>query len=387
MKSYIVVSSRGSYNESFMNELMSNKIRFHDLEIKDDIIYFITSPYFYKRIARIARESGVKTRVESRHGAYFKLRPFKKRYGVFFGAAGFIGVIVLLSNFIWDIRVTGNSDVEPSQIIEIMERHGIRNGSFIHGYSKESAELSAILELDRLAWINIERDGSRINVKVSERLEPAVEEIPVTVPCNVVAVKTGIIVKTEVYRGTLLYEIGSGVDRGDVIVSGVIEDGTGNIILSHASAKIIAECVDAAEFFVPFITHERRNNGRVTKNNFILFLGTSFPTSVILNPPDNASYREETRAPRFFGLRLPYRLRTEIYTHYDIIEVQIGQTAAIERLKKQIEDYKFNFYGTDSGNVIISVDERFIIRDDGIAAEVTIVYHTDIAVKRIIGVP
>jgi len=70
-----------------------------------------------------------------------------------------------------------------------------------------------------------------------------------------------------------------------------------------------------------------------------------------------------------------------------MVEVQIGQTEAIERLKKQIEQYKTNFYGTDSGNTIVSVDERFIIKDDGIAAEVEIVYHTDIAVKRVIGVP
>jgi len=325
--------------------------------------------------------------VESRHGAYFKLRRYKKRYGVFFGAASFLGVIVLLSNFIWDIRVSGNESVTTSQIIEIMEKHGIKSGTYVRNFNKERAELSAILELDRLAWINVERSGSRINIKVSERLDAAAEAIPITTPCNVVAGKTGQIVKTEVYRGTLLYEAGSGVNRGDVIVSGVVEDGAGNIILSHASAKIIAECEDKAEFFVPFTSDERRNNGKITKNNFILFLGKSFPLSINTGTPENASYRGETRAPKFFGLRLPYRIKTDVYTHYDYVEVRIGQTEAIERLKKQIGTYKANFYGADSGNEIISFDERFVIKENGIAAEISIVYHTDIAVKKVIGVP
>jgi similar to stage IV sporulation protein len=387
MKSYIVVSVSGSHNEKFVNEILKKNIKVWEIKNKDGVIYFNTSPYFYRKLAQAALGSGVRTRVEERHGAYFRLRKYKKRYGIFLGLGGFFGVIVLLSNFVWDVRVSGNADVTSAQILEIMERHGIVSGVFAGNYDKEKAELAAIIELDRLAWVSVERTGSRVNVKVSERLETVAVEIPHTTPCNIIAAKTGVIRKTEVYRGTLLYEIGSGVNRGDVIVSGVVEDGTNNVILSHASAKIIAECEDKAEFFVPFISSERRNTGKVTENNFIIFLGKSFPLFIFPSVPEHASHREEFRAPTFFGLRLPHRLRTDVYTHYEMVDVQIGQTAAIERLKKQIEQYKTNFYGVDSGNEIISYDERFIIKENGIAAEVKFVYLTDIAVKRVIGVP
>ncbi|MDR2558300.1 MAG: sporulation protein YqfD [Oscillospiraceae bacterium] len=384
MKSYIVVSVLGSYNEAFVNNLIKSNIKVWEIKNKDGVIYFNMSPYFYKKIARAAFNSGVRTRVEERHGAYFKLRRYKNRYGVFFGAVSFLGIIVLMSNFVWDIRVHGNESLSASQIIEVMEKHGITNGVNIHDYDSEKAELALALELDRLAWVNIERQGSRINVNVSERLETEDDKIPVTVPCNIVAVKTGIIIETEVYRGRLLIEPGSGVSRGEVIVSGVVDDGAGNIILSHASAKIIAECEEITEFFVPFISLERRNNGRISKNNFIVFLGRGFPLFLIDSKPEDAAFSEEMRAPAFLGLRLPFRLKTEVYAHYDFIEVTLGQAQVLERLKKQIELHRQNFYGDSE---IISFDEKYIMCEEGITAEVRVVYRTDIAQQRIIGVP
>jgi len=384
MKSYIVVSAFGSYNEEFMNDLFRKNIKVWNVKNKDGIIYFNMSPYLYKKAARSALNSGVRTRVESRHGAYFKLRKYKKRYGIFFGAASFLGIIVLLSNFVWDIKVSGNENLSAPQIIEIMEKYGISNGVGTKSYDAEKAEIALTLELGSLAWVNIERQGSRIYVNLSERLEAAPPEIPVTTPCNVVADRSGQIVKAEVYRGRLLVEVGSGVDRGDVIVTGVVDDGAGNIILSHASARIIAECEESAEFFVPFTSLERKNNGKTSENNFIVFLGHSFPLFMLDNSPENAVYSEETRAPKLFGFPLPYRLKTEIYSHYDMVEVTITQSQALERLNKQIEMYRANFYGDSE---IVLFEEKFITREDGIAAEVWVVYRTDIAQQRMIGVP
>lgn len=383
MKSYVTVSVFGVRAQEYLNELfkiMSVK----NIKNKDDVIYFEIRPHKYKSAATLASRFGLRTRVEDRRGLYFKLRPYRKRYGIIFGCAAFFGVITLLSNFIWDIRVSGNTAVSSAQIKEVLEKHGISSGVLINSYDDEKAELAAVLELDKLAWVSIERTGSRINVKVSERLEAKEPEISIKTPCNITAGKSGVIVETEVYRGALLIEKGSGVHRGDVIVSGIVEDGAGNIILSHASAKIIAECVDEAQFFMPFNTIERKHNGKVSKNNFMVFLGHEFPLFLIDAEREKSTYREETRAPRFLGFRLPIRLKTGFYSHYDLIEVQIGQAKAISRLKSQIENYRRNFH---SDSEIISFDETFSLREDGVEANVKIVYRTDIAVKREIGIP
>ena len=169
-----------------------------------------------------------------------------------------------------------------------------------------------------------------------------------------------------------------------MIVSGVVEDGTGNIFLSHADAKIIAECVDETEFFISYVTREKKNNGNITKRNSVIFLGKAFPMFIDSGAIENASYSEETRTPALLGFKLPYRIKTGIYTHYDMVEVKKTQTDTIDKLKKQIEIYKENFYGDSE---IISCDEIFIPGEEGIKAEIKIVYRTDIARKKIIGTP
>jgi hypothetical protein len=178
--------------------------------------------------------------------------------------------------------------------------------------------------------------------------------------------------------------MGSGVNRGDVIVSGLVVDGAGNVIFSHADAKIIAECVEEAEFFEPFVTHERVRNGKVTKNDFIVFLGKSFPLFINDAAHEQAAYHEETRAPRFLGLRLPWRQKTAVYTHYDVVEVERSRVQTLELLQKQIEQYRENFFADEE---IILWDEEYFPGDDGISVKVRIIYRTDIAQKKIIGTP
>ena len=383
-KSYVTVSVFGVRAEEFISELFKKNISLWNIENKDDVIFFNIIPRHYKKTARLAAAYGLRTKLEGRQGVYFKLRPYRKRYGVIFGTAAFFGIITLLSNFIWDVQVNGNHEISALQIKEVIEKHGIRNGARINDYDEEKAELATLLELDKLAWVSIERSGSRINIKVSERLEAAAPDIEITIPCNVVAGESGVIVATEVYRGTLLIEKGSGVNRGDVIVSGVVEDGACNVILNHASAKITAECIDEAEFFMPFISTEKRHNGKKTENNFMVFLGKEIPLFIFDSSHENSTYSQETRAPHFLGFKLPYRLKTGIYSHFDYVDVEISQTEAIDRLKRQIENYKQNFH-TDGE--IVAFDEAYSLREDGIEVKITITYRTDIAVKREIGVP
>ena len=208
MKSYITVSVFGTHIEEFMNELLSKSVKLWNVQNNNGIIVFESSPRSYKKIARTAYAHGMRTKVEDRRGSYFKLRRYRKRYGAFFGTASFIGIIVFFSNFVWDIRVSGNEMISDYQIIEILEKHGLKIGARTDRGVIAGAKLAAALELDGLAWISIERDGSRINVKVSERLEVDEEEIPITSPCNVIAGKSGQIVEMEVYRGRLLMEKG-----------------------------------------------------------------------------------------------------------------------------------------------------------------------------------
>lgn len=379
IKSYVRVSVFGSYVEVFIDFLRQKSIRIWDTENLDGIIYFKCKPNSYPAIVRFARSYGLRTKPVNRHGAYFKLVKYKKRYGIVLGVINFFLIITVMSNFVWDIRVIGNETITEQQITEQINLNGISSGTYIKGYNPAAIELSLKLELDRLAWINIERSGSRVNVKVSESLLPKKAEIPVSEPCNVIASHTGRIISTEVYRGKLLLEKGSGVGKGDIIVSGIVEDGGGNNLLQHADAKIIAECEESAEIFAPFTVREKKNNGKTLKKDYFIFLGNTYP--LFLNNADleNVRYSEELRKPTFFGLSLPFKIKTGIYNYYDEIDITYSSDETMERLKKQVDIYKQNFFREGE---IISFNTEFLINESGINAKVKVVYQTDIALKK-----
>jgi len=379
---YAEFTAFGVYCGEFIDDLVKSGAQIWDISGSGSIYTMRTVPQNYMSVARKARKYRVKTAVVKRGGGYFRLRRYRKRLGIPAGILAFFAVIVIMSNFIWDIRITGNQTVTKAQIAEQLEKSGIRAGAAKKSFNANKAEIEMSLALDDLAWVSIERAGSRLNVKVSERL-PSGSDIPTDVPCNVIADRSGQIISTEIYRGKLLYPMRSGVNKGDVIVSGVVSDGAGGLIFVHADAKIIAECTETVEFYQPYENYLSVKNGYGAVEKSVVFLGMNFT----LNPfgakknhkGDNIKYSEEIRAPKIFGFPLPYRELTQNYEYYDRVQITDSAEDTLEKLNNSIDLYERNFL---SGAEIIAREAEYFPDDNGVKAKASYVYRINIAVKK-----
>lgn len=377
--SYIDVMVFGSHMDEFVNALMSGEVKTWEIKKADGMLFLKCRPYHYKRLAGLARRHGVRSTIEKRHGFYFRVHRYKKRYGVPLGVMGYAAVIVLLSLFVWDIRVAGNEEITSGQIKEILLEKGVTTGIPINSFDTQLTEIYVRNSLEKLAWVSLERDGSRVYVKI---LEGNVEEnpgLPAGTPCNIISLYDGVIVDYEVYRGQLMYEKGSGVVAGDILVSGLVDDGGGNVLLQQANAKVILECTAEVEFYAGFVTQETRKTGVVTRNSYIELLGASIPFLTNQTPADVARYSEETRKPEVFGFPLPFRVKTCVYEGYEYVEVQRTSEEALKSLNSQIEAYLGNFYAEAE---IVSQETEIVPGEDGISARLRLVYRADAAVQR-----
>jgi len=387
-KNHIEFTAFGAYCNDFINELVNSDYNAWDISGNADIYTVKTAPQNYMAIARLAGSYRVKTKVSGRSGVYFKLRRYKKRIGIPLGILAFFAIIVTMSNFIWSIRITGNHELSSYRIVEQLELHGIKSGAPIRGFNANQIELMLTLTFDELAWVNIERSGSRVNVKINERLPSAIETIPVSSPCNVVAKFSGQLIETEIYRGRLLYEVGSGVNAGDIVVSGVIANNTadpnnpwsGSIAYVHADAKLIAECIEIVEFYQPLSTFHNVKNGFTDNNTSMIFLGMRFGRDKIIanKNADNVVYSEEMRAPDIFGFPLPFRVLTQRYIYHDRIEVADAAPYALQKLNRQIELFELNFLGEAE---IIEKQVEYFPDEEGIKAVAEYIFRVDVAEK------
>ncbi|MCL2755021.1 MAG: sporulation protein YqfD [Oscillospiraceae bacterium] len=397
MRSYVTFTAIGANAAEFIDELVRSEVRVFGVSADKEVYRVNAAPRSYKAIAELASSYGVRTRVVRRHGAYFVMRKERGKVGVFAGVLGFFAVIAALSGYVWDIRIEGNSQVSDYQIMQELDKSGIRTGMRFGAKAANLAEVELALALSELAWVSIEQSGSRINVKVSEAGGVRDSEaIPLNQPANVISTHTGRLVSAEVYRGELLFEEGSGIRAGDVIVSGVVAipeisgatgvpQETGNTAAYnyvHAQAELLVEISHAADFFQEYTVMQRAKNGRRTSNTSVVFLGRKVGRELQINPnAEHIDYSERLYTPHILGYPLPLRVLEQDYVFHDRIPVTDTPAAAREALDKQIELYERNFLLTCPQSEITARFVEYFPEANGVGALVHYTYITNTAQK------
>ena len=374
-KSYVKFSLIGAYCEEFISAVINDELKIYDLYNDGNVIYGKTSPRNYKHLASYARQYKVRMRIVEKKGLVIRPIPYKKRLGLAAGRPCYAGIIVFCSSFVWDIRISGNTTVSDELLLETLAENGIKAGASNDSLKCKNTEFKTLLAIDKLAWISIENEGSRVYVKISERLDEEQESIPMGAPCNVIAAKSGVIVETQVYRGTSLYSIGSGVAEGDIIVSGVVNDGAGNLSYNHANALIIADYKETASFYIPFTETKTVNTGDVMTKDYLQFFSFTLPAEDIV-AQENWVYKTEDHLVMVLGVQMPWKIRKVIATETEEIEVTHTVDRAKELLLQEKAAYEKNYF---SDVEILNADIQYIPDDKGITMEVTYTLRGNIA--------
>lgn len=339
---YVRFSLIGTECEKFISEAISRGIKIFDAENEEGVFYAKTLPKNYFALARLKRKYYVQMRIAEKRGFLFKAYRYRNRYGILFGAIAYGITLMFCSSFIWDITVTGNSDISDESILEFLSDNGIYAGASRKGLHNTLTELRAMLNYDRMAWISIETEGSRVNVKLSETIDNHKKGLSVSTPCNITALRGGIIKEAEVNRGTMLYEVGSGVAEGDVIVSGIVNDGAGNITVNHADAVIIAEFEENISFYKEFTTTEKIKTNDTVREEYIKLFGFTFPRRSA-EYLDGYTYTTDSYRVEILGLVMPWNkvVVEGVRTENKEVTRTVGDVK--KQLELELESYERNF--------------------------------------------
>ena len=155
----------------------------------------------------------------------------------------FIGILflLLLSNIIFSINVIHSDKNIRNLVLRELERYNIKKNSFLPSYRKKTAIINKIIKRNKnkIEWLEIDKYGSKIIVKVTERKINKIKEE--NTPRDLIAKKDGIITYIEATHGEILKKENDYVKKGDIIVSGnIMKDETIKKQIS-ASGKVYAE--------------------------------------------------------------------------------------------------------------------------------------------------
>ncbi len=238
---YVRITIEGYFIERLMN-LCSNKsiLMWNSKREKQTILEVNVGVKDFKKVVKLAKQAKCRVNIKQKKGIPFIFNRYRKRKIFFISLLLIIGVIAVLSNFVWNIEIVGNEKIQKDEILETLQKEGLQIGTV---KSKvDTKEIINKMRLDRndLAWVGLEIKGTNAIVKIVEA-DQKPEIIKEDEYCNIVAKKAGIIEKISAVNGTPLVQKGDVVKAGTPIIGGWLEGKFTGTRYVHANGSVQAK--------------------------------------------------------------------------------------------------------------------------------------------------
>lgn len=305
------------FGERLLNLITENNIYIWDIDKTEEGFIATIKASAYSKVLSYAQKCNVDVEIVYKKGVLFKIFSYRYRVGLVIGFVASLVFLIGMQNIVWEIEVVGNEKVSTSTILRELEQLGVHQFALIQGIDFQNKKQEALLNLPQLSWLTINRDGCKLTVIVSERhIAPEMEK---SYPCDIVALKTGLILFMEVYTGEPLVEVGHTVREGEKLVSGVLESERLDIVNKvHSNAKIIAQ-VQFDKTLGIDVTHlAKEYTGEVNTYQYITLLDW-FEIPLFIANKQTSTYDITTCHEyfEFFSMKLPIGIRTSTYSYYN----------------------------------------------------------------------
>lgn len=356
---YVSFTATGGFTERFVNLCTFKKIPLWNMKKQGDVFYAETTVDGYKNIRQSAYRSGVKMKLEGKHGLPFFMNSNRRRRGILIGLAVSAVIVFFLSTMIWSISVEGNKDLSEAEVLSVFEQLGVKKGVFRKSIRASEVADEAEKLLPELLWASVNIKGSRVEIVVCERTD-APEFPDNETPCNIVASEDGVIVAIQANIGVEAVKAGDAVVKGDLLISGVtqnldltenLKSARGNVTAS-VKRSIAADCADKT-----FLTQSAE------KSRYTLYiLGIKIPLG--LRVGEENYHRDESYLTNG-KITLPVGIITE---HSFLTE---NETVLPEQYRQlyNADMFSKSYYEIYTQSKIIS--EIFSVSESGFYSEIT----------------
>lgn len=217
---YTKIEVEGYYIEKFLNKCINKGIFIWGLKHKKTtLIEAKVGVSDYEKLRNIASDNGcIVTKIKEK-GIPIIIKKYKKRKGLLIGVIFIFTIIFTLSKFIWKIDVIGNQNIGKDEILNLVEKDGLKIG-----IAKSKVDVKKIInqirmERNDISWIGIEFKGTNAIVKIVEATKKP-DIIDEKYFCNIVASKDAVITRIVVQNGTAQVKVGDTVKKGDILIAG-----------------------------------------------------------------------------------------------------------------------------------------------------------------------
>lgn len=342
---FCVYSEKNEDYGKFLDDLRNSRVQFYGLVYNKDKLYGYVRSFDYELLKKKAGEYDYKTEKISRKGLWYSSGKLRSRIGIVVGFLATVMLICFLCTRVMIIEIGGNKELSRERIIDLLSDVGLGYGSSISSADLRAAEHKILSMEKKIEWIGIRNIGSRLIVEISE-ITNAPEINLKNTPSNIIAMYDAQITQVRLYSGMLIPMIGDGVKKGDIIVSGVVDEKYGEYHYVHSIAEITGIYSKCVTFSVPFITEESLQTDVVRKKGISIF-GKRFYYLCDGNVTGEYEYIENEKNFSVGKIVLPFSLIDVEYKIKDTVITERNEEEILELISQKTEAYEENFIASD----------------------------------------
>ncbi|MGL5434134.1 MAG: sporulation protein YqfD [Lachnospiraceae bacterium] len=335
---YLQIQLCGFSPERFLNLCRNNQIEIWNLEYHDFLpnageggppqhgYRFLITLKGYRKIRPLVRKSHVRLKIVNRLGFPFFLQRNRRRKLYACGLTAFFLLLAVMSQFIWNITLEGNYRFTDDTILKYLDQQEIRYGIMKNTINCDEIEAAIRMDFPEIIWVSARVSGTRLMIKVKENEVMASIPLKDESPRDLVADKDGVITSMIVRSGKAQVAIGDTVEKGQVLVSGIIPIYNDALELVNeqyvrADADIYAETTEYYTAAIPYLTFQRMNTGKTRHGIQLSLMNRSL---VLLIPGSKTNLWEFVRESRQLSVLgdfyLPVWLEQITATEYTLYE-------------------------------------------------------------------
>jgi len=326
----------------FLNMIRDSTFKCINLYSKSNDVYGKIYGNKFDELLLIAKQNYMEIEIIKKNGIVYKILPYKKRFGVILGVIFSVAIILFLSNTALKICIIGCDDALSENVLSVLQLNGIKIGKFIPNMDFDQAERNLLTDLKDVSWVSIRSSGGIITVNLSQ-VDKKPDMIPRRLPCNIISTKNAQIKNVQVYAGQLVVLLGDSVKKGELLISGFVEDKNGKYTYYHAQGKIIGEFEEEIVFTQPLLENVKIVSEKTQKRNYFNFFSCKIPLFIGGKPSGEFKLSERTNDFSLFTLKLPLGITHSRYQPYEIKEFSYSMEEAKQKIEQKIQKYESNF--------------------------------------------
>lgn len=221
LRGYLRIEIQGFSPERFLNLCTGRKILLWNISKEDEKYYCNISIKNFLQLKQFAKKTQTHIHITEKHGLAFLLKNFRHRTCFFAGILLTACILTVLSFFIWDISISGNSRHSTEELLRFLESREIYPGKAKMKLDNEEIVRLLRTTFDDITWVSAKIKGTRLYIELREATQ---QELTASLPdgdcSDLVAPTDGTIVKIVTRSGTPLVKKGESVSSGAILVSG-----------------------------------------------------------------------------------------------------------------------------------------------------------------------